>query len=74
MSKTTIKIEDLKKGDKIEFNHCRKGLIQGEVVSSNDEWLTVELLTRVRGLANQWNKGDELTSRKSFISDITTLD
>ena len=68
------KIESLKAGDKIKLTHNRKGTFECEVESNNDsEWLKVVVLERVRGMANQWNKGDLLPVRKEFILEIETI-
>lgn len=73
-AKLKEKIKRLKAGDKIKLTHNRKGTFECEVESNDDgEWLNVVVLERVRGLANQWNKGDELPVRKEFILGIETI-
>lgn len=70
-----MKVEDLKAGQKAEMLHARKGTILG-VIKQNDlksEWISLYLLEPVKGLVNEWNQGEELTCRKSFLSSIKLL-
>lgn len=66
----TKEVKDLKEGEFVELNHCRKGRIFGQVKSIGDEWMTVILLDKVSGLVNTWIKGEELTSRNSFVKVV----
>lgn len=71
-----ITVKELKAGQKMEAIHSRKGTILG-VVKENDpksEWIIVYLLEPVQGMVNEWEQGEELTCRKSFLSSIKVFD
>ncbi len=74
MNKPTTKVTDLKAGQFVELYHVRKGIIFGKVKSVGDEWMTLELLDRVTGLANRWEAGEELNSRNSFVTVMQVCD
>lgn len=71
-----MKVQDLKPGDKVIIDHQRKGIIKVEVTSndSNSEWLgTIVLSEKIKGLVNEWVKGEDLSVRKSLIVSINNL-
>lgn len=77
MEKTTtaeINVNDLKQGQKVEMQHSRKGNISAIVKNNSDnEWISLTLLEGVTGLVNTWVEGEELTCRKSFLSNIKII-
>lgn len=70
-----MKAKDLKAGQKVQMIDCRKGTIIGIVKDNSDsEWLKLYLLKPVQGIITDWEEGEEITLRKSFLSSIKLLE
>ncbi len=72
----SVKIEDVKVGDKITIKHQRKGTFNAEVKSNDltSEWLdTVVLDKKIKGMVNTWEPGEDLSVRKTLIASIEKI-
>lgn len=60
-------------GKTYRINHIRKGIFAGRVISSGDDWVTVEIVSGQAGAMlpeNVVDTGEEITVRLSFATFI----
>ena len=61
----------LEAGRVYEFEHMRKGLFVGRLISTDAAgWARVRLLTPVEGRAQSWNEGEEMGVRLGLCSSV----
>ena len=73
-----MEINNINVGTEISVNHSRKGVLNGKVITNNQdsEWMELELYNRVEGkaLGNIWNAGEKLQVRKSLLYNCELLE
>lgn len=69
-----MNIQDLKEGQHVQINHSRKGLFTGIVKKMYDTSIIFTLTSKVKGLANTWDKGEDLTVITSFCTLIKIIE
>lgn len=60
------------------FNHVRKGILTGHLISDDGEWITIQVTENFQpkflgnggGYNNLYSPGEQITVRKSLISDL----
>lgn len=75
MSKNS-KVSKLKKGATITFTAIRLtegNPVKGELISEDDEWISVKLAHYCAGIVREWKEGELYTTRKSLIKDLKSL-